>query len=195
LAPETKLSALKGTVTVYMENVYGGTRSYVYKCGTAKVTKVKSSNKNVATLEKLPAEASPNSVIIRGYKPGKATLSFAVNGKKRTVKVLVKKYTPPVKSLKIGGKEIKGSLKNGTFFVSPTSVSGKVIAVKPQSGWKVKSIYGGYINTKDKFQRYTYAKVKNGTKLTKKMTCCYVTLENTATKGIMIVGIQNTITV
>ena len=102
-------------------------------------------------------------------KPGKTTLSYKWKGKKHKVRITVKKYHNPLKSLKIGSKQYKGKFDKYATNVFWTYESGGSadsylkgkIKVKPKKNWKVKSIK--YL----KWNSEGLGKVKSGGKIPK----------------------------
>jgi hypothetical protein len=105
-----KLSTLTDTLTMYIGDTKGtvptgagvatgpsGVRNvwlaYTAKEGT--VTNVNTTNYKVALAYAYPSEGKDH-LWINAYKPGKTTLTFNYGKKKRTVKIVVKKYTNPI---------------------------------------------------------------------------------------------------
>ena len=87
------------------------------------------------------------SISLKLAKAGKTTVSFKIKGVKGTQKVniQIKKYTNPVKSLKISG--IKGDLKNKTKSSTASSylklnktVSNASVKVTAAKGWKISEV-------------------------------------------------------
>lgn len=87
------------------------------------------------------------SISLKLAKAGKTTVSFKIKGVKGTQKVniQIKKYTNPVKSLKISG--INGDLKNKTKSSTASSylklnktVSNASVKVTAAKGWKISEV-------------------------------------------------------
>ena len=176
-----KISKLKGTVTTYLQ----GKKGYSYvdvTCKKGKLTKVKSSNTKVVDVYPWGEDwKDANGFTIVGLKKGKATVTYTYKGKKYKVKVVVKKYSNPVKVLKVGKKNYARKLKKNCYIeVKKWSAwKGKKINVTPANGWKIKSIK--YISVNSNYTKYSTKKVRNGGKLPKK-------------SGVMevIINLQNT---
>ena len=109
-----------------------------------KVT-VKSSNKSVVK--------PLNWTTLQVVKPGKAKVSITVkkkNGKKTNYKCTVRvyKYKNPIKTLKLGSKNIAKKYKKDNFAEAKSSTS--KLTVKPAKGWKIKTIkYRAYKENED----------------------------------------------
>lgn len=98
-------------------------------------------------------------------KTGTANVSFKIKGisAKQSVKVNVKKYVNPVKSLKISG--VSGDLKSRTktsayiYNVKMTKTTSKAaVEVSAAKGWKISEI-SVYDTTNDKYTKtYSYSK-------------------------------------
>ena len=146
-----------------------------------KMSKSKSSNKKVAYAPY--GEYNPKTGIysFEGYAPkiGKAKISFDLKVKNKTHKysmtITVKKYTNPVKSLKIGNKELAKAFNKKSLTFNPST--DKVIKVTPKKGWKLVSIVG----RRYRGQTPVYTTIKNNTLLQKKDVGLYVTLKNAKT--------------
>ena len=125
-------------------------------------------------------EVSEGIISVAFKKPGTTKLTYTWKGKKHSVKIKVLKYTNPVKSFKIGGKQFKSAFKKYTTNnVKDTIVKGK-IAITPAKNWKVKSIkYHIYNDSVDKD-----VKVRNKGKLPRVDTFVTVRCKNTKTKAV-----------
>lgn len=158
---------------------------YSGKVAGKKITDVKSSNKKVATAKVLEQSYDGNTnyyLRVTMKKAGTTKISFKHNGKKYATKFVVKKYSNPISSLKVGSTEYAsycdpGKLGTSCYYASPTNVPVKAFAgkvsVKPKSGWKVTSIL---TYPKD----VGYKEIKNGG-TTKSTEMLGVLLENNKT--------------
>ena len=177
------VSELKGTVAVYLRaknpetaNGWGaGWQSFYFKKGEVK--NLKSSKTSVLDAHLYESEGQ---MVFTGNKPGTAKVTFKYNGKKRTVKVVVKRYVNAFKRLTIGGKSYKkgfNSLYDST--VSFKKLRGKKISVAPAKGWKLVNIVFASGSHGDKL-----AAIRNNAKVPKKASyVIYITLQNKSNKG------------
>ena len=86
-------------------------------------------------------------------KPGKASVSYKLKGKQHTAKFVFVKYKNPMKSLKIGKKQLAKHFKRDCTWYPGKTLKGK-LKVKAAKGWKlVRIVHNG-------------KKVKNGKKIT-----------------------------
>ena len=107
------------------------------------------------------------------FGPWKSTLSYTYKGKTHKVKVIVKKYVNPCKSVKVGGTNVTSELN--VLDVTPAKkLAKRKLKVVPKSGWKVTGITCSLSNGKEKT-------VKNGAKLSAKCQEVYVSLVKTKT--------------
>lgn len=139
-----------------------------------KVTEVKSSNKSVVKIVELDMyqstyqyyegdESTQNyinaSIGFSALKPGTATITFKVNGKKYSKKITVVGYANPIKTFKLTGVS-KTNLKSK--FAKKTSVEEKLKAdakagyleVSAASGWKV--ISAEFSDETDSYEGYSF---------------------------------------
>ena len=107
----------------------------------AKVKNLKSANKKI--LEVFWNKNSPRILSYTCKKAGRTTISFdLVEGKKTTrytANVVVKKYTSPCKSLKLGKKDVAAGFKGTRRMASGFGKKVK-ISVKPNKGWLLTTI-------------------------------------------------------
>lgn len=111
----------------------------VYSGPASGISKVKSSNKKVASVATRNG-ASGIDVYLKIQKPGTTTLSYKVkkNGKTDSYKIKLNIYKNPFKTLKIGSTNYKSQFNNGDY---STLMSGKgKVNIKVKKGWKIKSI-------------------------------------------------------
>lgn len=152
---------------------------YVFKLdkyySKAKKITVKSSNERVVKFV--------NNYSFTPKKPGTAKLyiSMKINGKtkKFVSKIKVVKYKNPVKSFKVGSKNIASKYKKNTYWSLRTQSSKPKISIKPASGRKIKSIacYTYRANGMPKVK-----KIKNNSKLSKNVNYITVKMYNKKTK-------------
>lgn len=121
----------------------GNDGSYLYSVynmpSNGKIQNVKISDSKIATVA-----ARPDGIEVKAKKAGAATVKFTVKyGTKKknfTAKLTVYKYSNPVKSFKLGGKEIKASYNKGTSYYLTLKKAQKVkFNVKAKAGWKITS--------------------------------------------------------
>lgn len=144
-----------------------------------KPTSVKVSNKKIVRVH-----AYKDGLSIIGKKPGTTKVSFKYKGKKHKITVKIRKYKNPVKSFKIGGKQVRSRLNEmAEIFFTPLPL-GK-LNIKPAKGWKVKKIEFFYENGKIKTVKNKKAKV------TKNVEYVIVTMKNTKKKYSMQLSLGN----
>lgn len=141
----------------------------------AKKITVKSSNKRVVKFV--------DNYFFTLKKPGTAKLyiSMKINGKTKKFisKIKVVKYKNPVKSFKVGSKNIASKYKENTFWSLKAQSSKQKISIKPASGWKIKSItcYTYRANGIPKVK-----KIKNNSKISQNVNHLTVKMYNKKTK-------------
>ena len=116
---------------------------------SSKVSGLKSSNKAVVTvkLSKFTYGTSQTyyTILAVPKKAGTATVSFKCQGKTYKIKVTVKKYVNPVKSVKIGATTVPGSRfkSSSETSLSYAKFSGKKVktTVTLAKGWKLDKLY------------------------------------------------------
>ncbi|MCR5271550.1 MAG: hypothetical protein K6E13_00995 [Lachnospiraceae bacterium] len=164
-APINALAAVSApsSVTLYAGSTDGSSTrtTYISISGLKKsstIKSVKSSKKSVAayyskSLSSYITEyASSSSSGYKSYsgdievlckKAGSATISYKIDNKTYKTKVNVKKYTNPVKSLKINGKDVASKFKKSSY-VSAKKPSKTIknfkVSATAASGWKITSI-------------------------------------------------------
>ena len=164
------LENAKGTIHFYLQTTYP-TVEMIYsknKSSTATPKKVKSSKKSVCA-----ADGSGGAIYLYPEKPGKTTLTYKWKGKKHKVKIVFHKWTNPVSSFTIGGKQYAGKLaKKDWYSWGKSYIHGKV-KVTAKKGWKIKSI----MRIKQNLMEH---KVKNGStvKKSQKAGCVSVSMVN-----------------
>ena len=103
------------------------------------VKKLKSSNPKVVSVKKL----RDGGFSMRVRKTGKADISYVYGDTKRIESYIVKKYTNPCRSLKIGNTEYAKLFdKTPSVHLDSKKLSGKIV-VKPAKGWKLVEIRQG----------------------------------------------------
>ena len=116
---------------------------------SSKVSGLKSSNKAVVTvkLSKFTYGTSQTyyTILAVPKKAGTATVSFKCQGKTYKIKVTVKKYVNPVKSVKIGATTVSGSKfkSSSETSLSYAKFAGKKVktTVTLAKGWKLSERY------------------------------------------------------
>lgn len=116
---------------------------------SSKVSGLKSSNKAVVTVKLSKSTYGTSqtyyTILAVPKKAGTATVSFKCQGKTYKIKVTVKKYVNPVKSVKIGATTVPGSRfksSSETDF-SYAKFAGKKVktTVTLTKGWKLDKLY------------------------------------------------------
>ena len=106
---------------------------------SSKVSGLKSSNKAVVTSQ------TYYTILAVPKKAGTATVSFKCQGKTYKIKVTVKKYVNPVKSVKIGATTVPGSRfkSSSETSLSYAKFAGKKVktTVTLAKGWKLDKLY------------------------------------------------------
>lgn len=129
------------------QNIYNPTTN-------GKVTKLKSSNPEVATVGK--AQYDKNGIVITPQNAGKTKVTFKYAGKKITSTVIVTEHENPFKSIKIGKKNLTKYFNVSDHYAmnkQKKTLKGK-LNIKLKKDWKIE-----YINITDK--QYNTKKVKN----------------------------------
>ena len=135
---------------------------------TKSITKLKSSNKKVATVGTIKIDGTVYVQVIP-KKTGKTTVSFTakVNGKKKNYKCVatVKKYVNPFSSIKVGSTSFTKKLntRDFTYIKLKETKKNQKVSFKLKKGWKLD--WAGYYKSSDFSDFKT---VKNGTKITLK---------------------------
>lgn len=109
---------------------------------------------------------------LQAKKTGTAKISFKVGSKTYTSKVKFKKYTNPLKTVKISGvnngNNVASKLKNSNYCSTlklTKTTKNATVTVKPNSGWKVQSIevYNGQTGDTIRVSNYGTKGVSNAT--------------------------------
>lgn len=112
-----------------------------------KITGLKSSNPSVATLftKKGSGQAKGSTCIFLNLKKsGTTTISYKAEKKVFTTKFIVKKYTSPISSLKLGSLNLSSKFKsNNIYTLSYTKYKNKSLKLnyKAKTGWDVSIDY------------------------------------------------------
>lgn len=202
LAPRTTLAATMynpsrqkatsikngSTVTIYKTTTQIANVPPTFEL-TAKAGSIKDPKTNNASAARAYLFSNPDTkedqLVIAGVKSGKAKITFKLNGKKRTVNVVVKNYVNAFKTIKVGKTSLKGKYKTErTTLVSAKKVRGKTLTIKPVKGWridKIQAAMGG-----------SFKNIKNGSKVPKKARGLLIWMQNTKTKGFIMyeIGLQ-----
>jgi hypothetical protein len=194
-----KLSTLTDTFTMYIGDTKGsvptgagvatgpsGIRNvwFAYTAKEGTIKNVNTTNYKVALAYAYPSEGKDH-LWINAYKPGKTTLTFNYGKKKRTVKIVVKKYTNPIKKLTIGTKNYTSKLaKDARIRGALCKSKGQKVVVKPAAGWTVKAIYACKVDlARDMVSNWKT--IANGSKVPTKCNSVEVVMQNKATGGLL----------
>ena len=118
---------------------YGQREYFVYSGPASGISKVKSSNKKVASVT-TRKEGADVEVCLKLKKQGMTNLSYKVkkNGKTVTYKIKLCVYKNPFKTLKVGNANYKSQFNGGDY--STLEIGKGKVKIKLKKGWKVKSI-------------------------------------------------------
>lgn len=169
MTPEEQKWAASGITLSGVISITGTTKA-------SQIKKLKSSNKNM----KVSAHAAASGYIAVEYKkPGKTTISCTAKGKKLKTTFTVKKYSNPVKTLKIGSKSYTSKFNKVRIASSAKKISKQTLNIKAKKGWTIDwvSVYNGsskyYTVNKKSFSKKVTLNKKGGyvmVKLTQKST-------------------------
>lgn len=101
----------------------------------AKVKKLKSSNKKVATVK----ATSSGICITYGLRTGKTKISCVVRGVKLS-RTFTVKYTCPASTFKVDGKSVLSKLKKKNVYVTSQTLQNKKVTVKAKKGWVITEV-------------------------------------------------------
>ncbi len=139
-------------VTVYLSAKKSGLVDFdiEVKNATAKLVNVKTSNSKVGVVATHYSKKQKKATIsLRAGSSGTSKVTFKVKGKSKTytVNVTVKKYTNPVKTLKVtgvsSGKNLAGkfsSNSSGNVSKLKGNTSNAKLTVTPKSGWALRKV-------------------------------------------------------
>jgi cell division protein YceG involved in septum cleavage len=147
-----------------------------------KNVKVKSGNTKIVYIGKMTGNNNTG-FVFTALKAGSANLTIKATlttGKTKTykAKVNVVSYSNPVKSLKIGSKELASKLKKDMYASYKNKAESEKVTVKLKSGWTLKSIKHTYYeviqnedssgDTSESYEtiKEKTVKIKNGGKIT-----------------------------
>ncbi len=160
---------------VYMSTTSGATSSFSISVdGVKKITNAKSDNSKIkpsyydlSTRTQLEGDKKTTysaSVGVTAYKPGTATITFKGDNTNYTQKVEVKKYSNPLSSLKVNGKDITSYFNKGTSAYSKyvDSASTMKVEAKSKGDWVIESI--GISNSLDNGYHRVYHSYYNNVK-------------------------------
>lgn len=140
----------------------------------SEIKNLKSSDKSV-TLEK------QDGYIVAYYKNKavKATITCTVKNVKLKTTLTVKKYSNPLKTLKIGSKNYTSKFNKTDEFELKSAVKNQKLSVQLNKGWKITlvSIY----NNKSKYYNVDGNKFSKKVSLGKGYSSVYITCENEKT--------------
>ena len=177
----TMASALaEDTITIYLNSKDGG---YTYNSfdvndvkPDSKITSVKSSNKEIIELnsmytsrssyyyfsDKTTRDNNPYvDISVYAKKAGKATVTYKVDGEKKTQKFVIKDYTNPVKSFILSGistKNLKSVFDSNSYNNRTLKKDAKAgeMTFKAASGWKITSVYWEDYTNQCEYEFYTW---------------------------------------
>lgn len=193
----------KGKVTVYNTKYMkegGHWENAFVDCNVnAKITRLTSSNTKVAKAVKYAGKyddpecgwGDSSEFLVRGV--GKTTITAVVSceGKTytQTLKLTVKKWVNPLKTLKIGSKSYKAKFEKTDVYYAKKNFSKKKLTVTPAKNWKVTKIRGFFTNSNT--QKLT--KLKSGSKISFKQPPAYIkiTCKNKKNGNVEVVRLQN----
>ena len=132
-----------------------------------KVTGIKSTNKKVATMTKT-YKNNFTYLNLELKKEGSTTITFNVNiagrTEKYTTRVTVKKYSPPLKTLKIGKTNFSSKIKNVEHYnIGGKTIKGK-LNIKLNKNWEIISV--NFTNAQGKMKG-----IKSNANITMKEKC------------------------
>ncbi len=108
------------------------------------VKNLKSSDTSIATVTTKKID-NVTYIYAKAKRAGTTTVSYKCNGQKYKIKVTVRKYVNPVKSIKIGSKTIKSSkfanTANYTLKYSKFKNQTSKVTINLKSGWTLDPIY------------------------------------------------------
>lgn len=180
-----KLSGKQGVVYHPSDKAYGGTGYMIASEADGKVTKAKSSNKKVISVEQHNYDGF-HYVRITCKKAGKATVSYKFKGKKHKVEFTVIKYKNPLKTFKVGKRNYTSLFKKGLYTTTEQGISGK-LKLKAAKGWKISKVQAW---TGDS---YKLKKVKIGKKLPKDTHEVYVTMKHSASNTKVVLTLSSNV--
>lgn len=128
----------------------------------AKVRKLRSSDPRVATV----SATSFGLCIQYGLHTGSTTISCVVRGVRLSHRFTVR-YTCPVSSFKVDGKNVLSTLKKKNVYVTSKTLTQKNVVIKAKKGWVITHI------SNTKAHRNASREVKNKTSITTKITTRY----------------------
>lgn len=105
--------------------------------GGAKIGKLKSANKKVATVE--TDESKSVVFIYYGARTGSTTISGTIGGVKFSHKFTVK-YICPVSVFKVNGKSALSTFKKKNIFITKKTIKNKKVTIKAKKGWVITEV-------------------------------------------------------
>lgn len=137
-----------------------------------KVTNLKSSKKSVAAATlKYERNVKCYIVTLKLKKAGTTKITCKVNGKKYAVKLKVKKYSPAIKSLKVGSIDATDELSpkrmyrtvGGCYGMTVFASAKNKVSVVAEDGWRLNKIYSvDYVNGKNVTKKYNNGSTVKG---------------------------------
>ena len=220
VAPAYAVTVDTKDTTIYLGSKDGST-TYTYSLNLydlpagAKITDIKSSNRNVIGIHRLRTtdtvqkyfESTQDdqkdheaSIEVRGLKKGSATVSFKVNGTAYKKKFTVLDYVNPIKSIQVTGTS-NANLK--TKFAKGDSGSCKLtsnakagyVKVSAASGWKIMDLEWSQHNNDYNSRYFYYSEGVSSAKLPVPAMSksghyfVWLALVNTKTNGMLSLGL------
>lgn len=212
----TMTTGLAATKYFYMSNGYYTSGSIsIPLTKNSKITSVKSSNTGVMKVSSLWQSTTVDEdfdenkttkrysadIYVGLLKKGSATLTYKLDGVKKSQKVVVKKYSNPVRSLVLSGygsknlKSLFAKEGNATLTLTKNAKAGK-LTVKAASGWRISS--GAWYDNETYAEYDFYAPEKGASSFTlsvPKMAkggdySVEIDFVNTSTKGALRIALD-----
>lgn len=152
-ASPAQLDSLSGYVAVSTLGKKEPVHAYYTKY---KVSNVKSSNTSVVTAK---AAANGKYLQVKLHKVGVSNVSMKINGKKKTLRFVVRKYVNPCSSFKIGAKNYKTMFNSSREIDTRGSHSSGALSIKPAKGWKLSWISRDGVKVRNGSKANSYASV------------------------------------
>lgn len=160
-------------------DIYTGYYTNIYINGCSKKSQIKSlksTNKSV----KLEAKDG----YITAHFPKKAfktTITCTVKGKKLKTTLTIKKYTNPLKVLKIDNTNFTKKLDRDDSYSQKKKFSNKKMSIQLKSGWKISSVYVYNNSSSSSWRNLNTAKFSKKISLTSSYAYVNIYVYNTKT--------------
>ncbi len=153
------------TMTVYLRTPYTTSSTLKIKNPKGSITSAKSTNTNILEITSYTSKR----VCFTAKKAGTAKIKFKMKGKTYKCTVTVKKYTNPIKTLKVTGvnskKNISGKFKKKSevSLSLPKTKKNAKLVVQAADDWKLKSVYINKNSQSSKTKTYSGGTTKQKT--------------------------------